>query len=39
MKRLRDLVATLVGARPAERDDDDLCAHALDGLRLPFDLP
>jgi 5'-methylthioadenosine phosphorylase len=39
MKRLRDLVTTLVGDLPAERDDDDLCAHALDGLRLPFELP
>jgi len=39
IKRLRDLVATLVVSLPAERGEDDLCAHALDGLRLPFELP
>ena len=38
VKRLRDLVAKIVAALPAKRDDD-LCAHALDGLHLPFDLP
>ena len=38
MKRMRDLVATVVESLP-DRDDDDLCAHALDGLRLPFELP
>ncbi|MBV9383452.1 MAG: S-methyl-5'-thioadenosine phosphorylase [Streptosporangiaceae bacterium] len=36
--RLRDLVAKIIAALPAEREDD-LCAHALDGIRLPFDLP
>jgi 5'-methylthioadenosine phosphorylase len=36
--RLRDLVAKLVAALPDERADD-LCAHALDGIKLPFDLP
>jgi 5'-methylthioadenosine phosphorylase len=38
MKRMRDLVGAVVAALP-DRDDDDLCAHALDGLRLPFELP
>ena len=38
VKRLRDLVATIIAALPADRDDD-LCAHALDGIPLPFDLP
>ncbi len=38
VKRLRDLVANIIAALPAEREDD-LCAHALDGLALPFDLP
>ena len=38
IKRLRDLVATTIAALPAEREDD-LCAHALDGITLPFDLP
>jgi 5'-methylthioadenosine phosphorylase len=38
MKRLRDLVAKIVETLPAEREDD-LCAHALDGLPLPFELP
>ena len=38
MSRLRELVATIVGSFPADREDD-LCAHALDGIRLPFDLP
>jgi 5'-methylthioadenosine phosphorylase len=38
IKRLRDLVATIIANLPAERDDD-LCAHALDGLPLPFELP
>jgi len=36
--RLRDLVAGIIGVLPAEQPDD-ACAHALDGLRLPFDLP
>jgi 5'-methylthioadenosine phosphorylase len=38
VKRLRDLVANIIAALPAEREDD-LCAHALDGLSLPFELP
>ena len=38
IKRLRDLVAMTIAALPAERGDD-LCAHALDGITLPFDLP
>ncbi len=37
-KRLRDLVARIIAALPADREDD-LCAHALDGLPIPFDLP
>jgi 5'-methylthioadenosine phosphorylase len=38
MKRLRELVAQIVAALPDEREDD-LCAHALDGIRTPFELP
>jgi len=38
IKRLRDLVARIIAALPAEREED-LCAHALDGLPVPFDLP
>ncbi len=38
MSRLRDLVAKVIASLPAEREDD-LCAHALDGIRLPFELP
>jgi len=38
MGRLRELVARIVEALPAEREDD-LCAHALDGMRLPIELP
>jgi 5'-methylthioadenosine phosphorylase len=38
MSRLRDLVAKIVEELPHEREDD-LCAHALDGIKLPFDLP
>jgi 5'-methylthioadenosine phosphorylase len=38
VKRLRDLVATIIAALPADREDD-LCAHALDGITLPFPLP
>jgi 5'-methylthioadenosine phosphorylase len=38
VKRLRELVANIIAALPAEREDD-LCAHALDGLSLPFELP
>jgi 5'-methylthioadenosine phosphorylase len=35
--RLRDVVATAIGDLPVERDC--LCPHALDGQKLPFDLP
>jgi 5'-methylthioadenosine phosphorylase len=38
VKRMRDLVAKIIAELPAEREDD-LCAHALDGIRLPFELP
>jgi 5'-methylthioadenosine phosphorylase len=38
MTRLRDLVAKIVTALPAEREDD-LCAHALDGIQVPIELP
>jgi 5'-methylthioadenosine phosphorylase len=38
MSRLRGLVASIIEALPDEREDD-LCAHALDGIKLPFDLP
>jgi 5'-methylthioadenosine phosphorylase len=38
MSRLRELVAEIIAALPAEREDD-LCAHALDGLSLPLELP
>ena len=36
--RLRDLVAALIAELPAAQPDD-ACAHALDGLPLPFELP
>ena len=32
------LVARIIAALPEEREED-LCAHAVDGLPLPFDLP
>jgi 5'-methylthioadenosine phosphorylase len=38
MSRLRDLVAKVIAAFPVEREDD-LCAHALDGIRVPIELP
>jgi 5'-methylthioadenosine phosphorylase len=38
MSRLRDLVAKIVTELPAEREDD-LCAHALDGIQVPIELP
>jgi 5'-methylthioadenosine phosphorylase len=38
MARLRELVTKIIAAFPEDREDD-LCAHALDGIRLPFDLP
>jgi 5'-methylthioadenosine phosphorylase len=38
MSRLRDLVAKIIAAFPDEREDD-LCARALDGIKLPFELP
>lgn len=36
--RLRELVAKVIAALPAEREDD-ICAHALDGINLPIELP
>src|ERR1700722_7983455 len=36
--RLRDLVAKVVAAFPVDREDD-LCAHALDGIQGPIELP
>lgn len=36
--RLRELVAKIIAALPAEREDD-ICAHALDGINLPIELP
>jgi 5'-methylthioadenosine phosphorylase len=36
--RLRELVAKIIEAFPEEREDD-LCAHALDGISLPIELP
>ena len=38
MARLRDLVAKIIADFPEAREDD-LCAHALDDLDLPLDLP
>jgi len=38
ISRLRELVAKIIDSFPAEREDD-LCAHALDGIRLPIELP
>ncbi|HEY1666275.1 MAG TPA: S-methyl-5'-thioadenosine phosphorylase [Trebonia sp.] len=38
MTRLRELVVKIIAAFPEEREDD-LCAHALDGIRLPIELP
>ena len=38
MSRLRDLVAKVIAELPDEREDD-LCAGALDGIKLPFELP
>jgi len=38
MSRLRELVASTIAEFPAEREDD-LCGHALDGIRLPVELP
>ena len=38
MSRLRELVAKIIADLPAEREDD-LCAHALDGISLPMELP
>ena len=32
------IVATIIAALPAAREDDR-CAHALDGITLPFALP
>jgi len=38
MSRLRELVGKIIGSLPAEREDD-ICAHALDGINLPVELP
>ena len=38
MARLRDLVAKIIASLPAEREND-ICAHALDGVSLPIELP
>jgi 5'-methylthioadenosine phosphorylase len=38
IQRLRDLVSKIILALPQEREED-LCAHALDGITLPFELP
>jgi 5'-methylthioadenosine phosphorylase len=38
MARLRDLVEKVIAAFPDEREDD-LCAHALDGIHVPIELP
>jgi len=38
MSRLRDLVAKIIADLPATREDD-LCAHALDGIDLPIEIP
>jgi len=38
MSRLRELVAKVIAAFPVEREDD-LCAHALDGIQVPIELP
>ncbi len=38
MNRLRELVAKIIAAFPVVREDD-LCAHALDGISLPLELP
>jgi 5'-methylthioadenosine phosphorylase len=35
--RLRELVTAIIAALPDERTCP--CPHALDGLRLPFELP
>jgi 5'-methylthioadenosine phosphorylase len=38
MNRLRDLLGKIIAELPTERDDCP-CAHALDGIQLPFELP
>jgi 5'-methylthioadenosine phosphorylase len=38
MGRLRELIAGIIAAFPAEREDD-MCGHALDGIPVPFQLP
>jgi 5'-methylthioadenosine phosphorylase len=38
VSKLRDLVVKIIAAFPEEREDD-LCAHALDGISLPIELP
>jgi len=37
VERLRGVLAAVVEALPA--DDECVCRHSLDGLRLPFELP
>jgi 5'-methylthioadenosine phosphorylase len=37
VERLRDLIADVVAALPADRDCP--CPHALDGIKLPMELP
>jgi len=38
MTRLRDLVAKVIESHPNQREDD-LCAHSLDDIQLPIELP
>ena len=38
MSRLRDLVGKIIESLPDQREDD-LCAHALDGIKVPFEIP
>jgi 5'-methylthioadenosine phosphorylase len=38
VRRLRDLAAVII-ARFPDSQDDDLCAHSLDGINLPIELP
>jgi 5'-methylthioadenosine phosphorylase len=38
MARLRELVGKVIASFPEDREDD-LCAHSLDGITLPIELP
>jgi 5'-methylthioadenosine phosphorylase len=38
IERLRDLMTAVIAKFPGVQDDD-MCAHALDGIKLPFELP